>query len=282
MNRKKGFSLIELLVVIAIIGILAGITFPVFARARVASYRSSDMTSMNTLRTALQLYRSDQGGYPPALLGYVNTYSGNPNPTSGDIVPADKLAGALFPKRVDSLETFRPAYVRPSNGPLNLDITTAVWPNKENPNCTAGMDCQRFGPADGNVKRPFRYIDPKTGGNGCQVVDAYYYRISGYDVATVQGRNEIHYAPFWSGWTVAADPCNPNANTESGSASDDKRQLGYFDPPETTVITWNGFYRDYTDGIPQHGKQEIVLFLGGAARPYDSYDVSMRSWKVAP
>jgi prepilin-type N-terminal cleavage/methylation domain-containing protein len=55
MTRKSGFTLIELLVVIAIISILAAIIFPVFAKAKESALRSSDMTSMNSIRTALQL-----------------------------------------------------------------------------------------------------------------------------------------------------------------------------------------------------------------------------------
>ncbi len=69
--KRYGFTLIELLVVIAIIAILAAIAFPVIGRAKDSAYKSSDLNNMNSLRSALQIYRADQGAYPAALLGYV-------------------------------------------------------------------------------------------------------------------------------------------------------------------------------------------------------------------
>ena len=72
MSRRNAFTLIELLVVIAIIGILSAIIFPVFARMKDSAYKSGDLTNMNSIRTALQLYRADQGAYPPTLLGYAS------------------------------------------------------------------------------------------------------------------------------------------------------------------------------------------------------------------
>ena len=69
MKKKQAFTLIELLTVISIIAILSAIIVPVFARAKVNANRSADITSMNEIRTAIQLYRVDQGAYPPAILG---------------------------------------------------------------------------------------------------------------------------------------------------------------------------------------------------------------------
>ncbi|AIE85769.1 type II secretion system protein [Fimbriimonas ginsengisoli] len=276
---KKGFTLIELLVVIAIISILAAIIFPVYARAKDSAYRGSDMANMNSVRTALQLYRSDQGAFPPAILGYATSYSGG-TPSSGDVVPADQVKGALYPKRIDSLTTLRPAYVRPEGVKLEVDVTRAVWPPKLAATGSADPGAyQRFGPTDGYIQRC--EIDPNTGTK--TATDNYYYRISGYDAARVPNgttpRNELRYALFWSGYAVPLDPCNPDV---SGSAADDPRQLGYTDPPDTTVVTWDSYFREYSNGTVAHIKRDIVLFLGGAARPYDSAEVALKSWKVLP
>jgi hypothetical protein len=136
---------------------------------------------------------------------------------------------------------------------------------------------QRFDPSV-TVQR-----DLRDGLGGCQVVNNEYYRVSGYDVAEVRTptgtRTELRYAPFWSAYAVADDPCS---NATLGSENDNPRQLGYNDPPDTTVVTWNSFYRDYTNGMPQRTKRDIVLFLGGSARPYDSAQVAERSWLVVP
>lgn len=292
MRRRNGFTLIELLVVIAIIAILAAIIFPVYAQAKKSAYKSSDLSNMNSLRTALQLYRADAGAYPPALLGYVSPYE---NVASGNIVPPSAIRDALYPKRVESLSVFRPALNRvPDNAPghafnaaaiqngADAMVTAAYWPQGEIGNGSAGNQNQRYGPNDGFVQRA--YHNPIN--NACTVVPTFYYKVSGYDAAPatsdISGKWETHYQLFWTGWTVPADPCNPDPLTESGSSGDRPRQLGYNDPPETTVVTWNGFFRDYVNGAPQHIKQDLVLFLAGNARPMDSATVATKAWAVTP
>ncbi len=280
MKRKSAFTMIELLVVIAIIAILAAIIFPVFARAKVGAYRSSDITNMNSLRTALQLYRADNGAYPPQLLGYINTYSGDP--TAADVIPADQLRAALYAKRVESLKTFTPAYERAKN----LDETTAEWPPAD-PRA-AGTAPQVDTNGDGNITP----LDDNVGarqanGPGTTVtrnaplpfgtINARFYSVSGYDSAPVKlpgggTRRELRYALFWTGLGLGP-----------GAVDDDPRQLGYTDPPETTVITWNSYYRDYdAAGNVARNRNDIVLFLGGAAKAYDARDLSERSWRVQP
>ena len=95
MLKKRGFTLIELLVVIAIIVILTAIIFPVFSRAKNAANRSADISRMNQLRAALQLYKADQGAFPPSLLGYVTLYTSGPQ--TGNVIPANQLKSYLFP-----------------------------------------------------------------------------------------------------------------------------------------------------------------------------------------
>jgi len=277
---KKGFTLIEMLVVIAIISILAAIAFPVFSRAKDSAYRGADMSNMNSIRTALQLYRNDQGAYPPALLGYADTYDG----TLTNVVPASKFAGALYPKRIDSLETLRPAFDRLATAvPFEQEVGTALWPNKAG----TGLNAQKYGPNDPPVSRCV--VNPLDATDRA-VVNNYYYRISGYDTGEVPSlanplvkQNELRYTLFWTGYTVPDNPCNPGPS-EQGSANDDPRQLGYFDPPESTVVTWDSWFREYDAGAatPSHTKRDIVLFLGGSARMMDSFTVFNNSWKVMP
>jgi prepilin-type N-terminal cleavage/methylation domain-containing protein len=279
MERKSAFTLIELLVVIAIIAILAAIIFPVFARARVGAYRSSDITNMNSLRTALQLYRADNGAYPPQLLGYINTYSGDPLGT--DVIPADQLRAALYSRRVESIKTFTPAYERSKP----LDETTAVWPPQDPRAVGTAPQVDTDGDSDVDAADdigPARQLNgpgvivtrPNPVAPG--VIDARFYSVSGYDTATVRTltgtSRELRYALFWTGLGLGP-----------GGANDDPRQLGYTDPPETTAITWNSYFRDYdAGGNVARNKNDIVLFLGGAARPHDARDVSERSWRVLP
>lgn len=64
---KKAFTLIELLVVIAIIAILAAILFPVFAQAKEAAKKSSDLSNVKQIGTSQQIYLADSDDvYMPA------------------------------------------------------------------------------------------------------------------------------------------------------------------------------------------------------------------------
>lgn len=286
MNRRRGFTLIELLTVIAIIAVLAAIIFPVFARAKDAAYRSSDISNMNAIRTALQIYRIDQGGYPPALLGFVDVYKSGPN--VGQPLPANILTGFLYPKRIDALDTFRPSYNRVGQ---NAVLTQVNWPNQDpsavgsNPQIDLNGDGivdatddpanarQQYGPS-----QVVTCDDPLNPGNPTTTC---YYAISGYDaseVPTAGGgkRYDLRYTLFWTTWGLSA-----------GNAFDDPRQLGYSDPPENTVVTWNSHFRDWNLGAlpnpaPQGGRRDLVLFLGGAVKPYDSIRLHQNSWRVLP
>ena len=58
-RRQRAFTLIELLVVIAIIAILAAILFPVFAQAREQARKTSCLSNVKQLNTAIQMYIQD-------------------------------------------------------------------------------------------------------------------------------------------------------------------------------------------------------------------------------
>lgn len=281
--KRTAFTLVELLTVIAIILILAAIIAPATMRAKDAAYRSSDMGHMNEIRSALQLYRVDQGAYPPALLGYATLYSGNPN----QYIPADQIQSFLYPKRVNSINTFQPAY----NRNATTVVTQAVWPNQD-PIAPPGDPVlnlpdnvcarQAYGPGTVVTSNP---NDPNS-------PPALYYAISGYDVAQVPipgggTRTELRYALFWTNWGLGTQvqsggsPCTPSGGP-AGNAQDDPRQLGYNYPPDNTVITWNTYFRDYDkNDVPQREKRDIVLFLGGGAKTYDSQEIYNRSWRLA-
>ncbi len=64
---RRAFTLIELLVVIAIIAILAAILFPVFAQAKMAAKRTSDLSQVKQIGTAYQIYLSDNDDFTPTV-----------------------------------------------------------------------------------------------------------------------------------------------------------------------------------------------------------------------
>ncbi|RYG26826.1 prepilin-type N-terminal cleavage/methylation domain-containing protein [bacterium] len=67
---KKAFTLIELLVVIAIIAILAAILFPVFAQAKLAAKKISDLSNVKQLTTATLIYSNDADDVIPHMKRY--------------------------------------------------------------------------------------------------------------------------------------------------------------------------------------------------------------------
>jgi prepilin-type N-terminal cleavage/methylation domain-containing protein len=54
--KSRGFTLVELLVVIAIIAVLAGILFPMFARAKESGMKTTALAQMKQIGTAFTLY----------------------------------------------------------------------------------------------------------------------------------------------------------------------------------------------------------------------------------
>ena len=292
--KKRAFTLIELLTVMAIIALLSAIIFPVFARVRLNAYKSGDTASMNAIRTSLQLYRDDQGGYPPQLLGYISPYDYQNGVT---VVPANQVRGALYPKRIDSLDTLK--------GSINKSkydsLVPAIWPQRDTRGAGVApiLDLNGDGVitnADDIASARQKYTsdysgtaqyflnDPAAVPNINQstsptdTVVGRFYGVSGYDVGPTKFTNgtlynELHYTLFWTDYSIA----------QNGSALDDPRQLGYSDPPETTVVTWNSFYRDYTNNfLTNGGSKDIVLFLGGSARAVDSKLMSERAWRLIP
>ena len=67
MNRIKGFTLIELLVVISIIGILVGLSIFGLQSARESSRNASRKSDLEMIRSGIEIYKADCGGYPVAL-----------------------------------------------------------------------------------------------------------------------------------------------------------------------------------------------------------------------
>jgi len=64
MKKTKGFTLIELLVVIAIIGILATVVLVSLNSARRNSRDTRRVSDLRQTALALEMYSSDNGGYP--------------------------------------------------------------------------------------------------------------------------------------------------------------------------------------------------------------------------
>lgn len=66
---ERGFTLIELMVVIVILGILAGLIIPRIMGRPDEARRAKARLQIESLETALQLYKLDNGNYPTTEQG---------------------------------------------------------------------------------------------------------------------------------------------------------------------------------------------------------------------
>ena len=78
MKREQGFTLIELMIVVAIIAIIAAIAIPSLLNARKAGNEASAISSLRTLTTVNEQYRTRFQAYPDVLgslqaEGYIDT-----------------------------------------------------------------------------------------------------------------------------------------------------------------------------------------------------------------
>lgn len=63
--NKKAFTLIELMVVMAIIGILVGLSIAAMMGARKTARDGTRKADLEQIRSALEMYKVDNGLYPP-------------------------------------------------------------------------------------------------------------------------------------------------------------------------------------------------------------------------
>ncbi len=81
MKRNKGFTLIELMIVVAIIAIIAAIAIPSLLNARKAGNEASAISSLRTLTTVNEQYRTRFQAYSGSLNnlqteGYIDSVLG--------------------------------------------------------------------------------------------------------------------------------------------------------------------------------------------------------------
>ena len=76
METKSGFTLVEILVVVVILGILAAIVIPQFTEASTEAKFSSLRTDLNTLRSQIELYKSQHNNTPPSFANFMAQMTG--------------------------------------------------------------------------------------------------------------------------------------------------------------------------------------------------------------
>jgi general secretion pathway protein G len=79
-NKSSGFSLIELLVVLALIALMVTISLFALDQARRSSRDARRKTDLETIKNALEIYKSDCHDYPANLPAVGATLTGDNTP----------------------------------------------------------------------------------------------------------------------------------------------------------------------------------------------------------
>lgn len=70
LRKNNGFTLAELMVVLVILGLLASIAIPKFLTVIENSQQKTDETNIRIVESALELYRIENGQYPPGVTDF--------------------------------------------------------------------------------------------------------------------------------------------------------------------------------------------------------------------
>lgn len=110
-HKNRGFTLVELLIVILIIAVLAGLSLTAFVGSQKTARDARRKSDIEQVRSALELYRSDNGYYPNtgagawtnasaiAVLvseGYISVIPADPANTNPYAYIALNLAGGRY------------------------------------------------------------------------------------------------------------------------------------------------------------------------------------------
>lgn len=260
---KKGFTLVELLTVIAIIAILAAIIFPVFGTAREQARRGACASNLKQIFQALEQYKLDEGAYPPALFTAI--------PAQGNNCPQNVQMGnapSYLMPYIKNVDIFK---CPNSNRSSKTEMTIATYPQGH---ALAGQ-VSRLIPGDNNSPALCYYtydsydIGRNAAGNGYEVRYALTWSNSNLN----QIESQLSGVAYGDGWFN--NPIGPKK-------SDTPRQLRYRSPDKTAVVTWCTYHRSYSGGQPNQGKNDIVLFLTGDAKPMDSRKMFANPYNERP
>jgi general secretion pathway protein G len=76
---KRGFTLVEILIVVIILGILAAIVIPQFTNASTDAKNNSTSSTLQTIRSQIELFKIQHGDVPPASTALWTVLMGKTN-----------------------------------------------------------------------------------------------------------------------------------------------------------------------------------------------------------
>lgn len=144
LNLKKGFTLIEILVVIAIISILLTILFANFGQAKEDAKNKAMQAELKEVQLALELYKAQNGKYPPANSNCDTSAFGIFTAKSQSCEPTHLFIDELVPEFIADL----PSHTKSANGTCNISYTVdtaGAWYKLVAIQCHAGAANQSEG-----------------------------------------------------------------------------------------------------------------------------------------
>jgi len=132
--NKKGFTLIELLVVIAIIGVLSSVVLASLNSARTKANDAARISSVKSLKTALEMYYNDNGGYP------TSNGTANGDVPLNDAVLTNKLVPLYLPNMPALLIADNDHYYAMGNiiGVSTVGYDLRIYIGSTNSSCRSG------------------------------------------------------------------------------------------------------------------------------------------------
>jgi general secretion pathway protein G len=126
MNRKslsRGFTLVEILIVVIILGILAAIVIPQFTNASNDARNNSVASTLQTLRSQIELYKIQHADQPPPAASFLVQMQNASNTTGTTVAGGTDATHTLGPY-------IQAAPVNPANGQSAVGAavaTTVGW-----------------------------------------------------------------------------------------------------------------------------------------------------------
>ena len=120
MDRKRGFTLVEILIVVIILGILAAIVIPQFTNASSDARTSSIRSTLQTVRSQLELFKTQHADTAPVAAGMWTIMLGKSNTTDTQTAVATGIFGPYLQQ----------APMNPANGQSAVGAaaaTTVGW-----------------------------------------------------------------------------------------------------------------------------------------------------------
>lgn len=126
--RRNGFTIVEVLVVIAIIAVLAGILFPIFAKAKENGLRASALQQSKQLGTAVLIYIEGVDGKLPMSTNYAQPESSPERLWTNAILPFVKTESLFIAPGSDG--KFAKTWADRGEATIGFNSSTAYDPTK--------------------------------------------------------------------------------------------------------------------------------------------------------